>query len=96
MRGGRQWSSHFENWARKAFDDFRRFKGYSIELRIEDLSEAEDIIPLIDMLQLFMLQVAKRNGDLYPPGTYVSQPFDTLDVFQLFVVVCLTNQLCVI
>jgi len=69
MKGGRRRSSQSENWARKAFDEFRKFKEYSIESSIEDLSEAADVVPLVDMLQLFMLQVAKRNGELYPPGT---------------------------
>ena len=50
LKGDQHCNIQVENWARRPFDDFVLFKGLSIKHNIEDLSEEEDVVPLIDML----------------------------------------------
>jgi hypothetical protein len=60
-------SKHTELWAKKLFDDWRRFWGDDIQNFIIDLSKREETIKdLVDMLCLFVLQVAKKDDILYP------------------------------
>ena len=65
--GGERRSLHSETWARNAFDEWRRFRGYSTEKTIGELSEAEDIRGFVEQLHNFVLQVTKHDGTLYPP-----------------------------
>lgn len=60
-------SNYSEMWARKAFDAWRTQSGHSTDLSIEDLSEQSDVKPFVDLLCVFMLQLTKQNGQLYPP-----------------------------
>jgi hypothetical protein len=48
------------------------FHGYDIDKSIENLFEDEYFVKdLIDMLSSFILQVAKIDGNLYPPTRYM-------------------------
>ena len=67
--GGERRSRHSEKWAENTFDEWRRFRGYSTEKTIGELSEAEDIRDFVQLLKNFMLQVTKQDGSLYPPGS---------------------------
>ena len=68
-QGGERRSGHSENWAKNAFDEWRRFRGYSTEKTIRELSEEPDICGFVELLKNFMLQVTKQDGTLYPPKT---------------------------
>jgi hypothetical protein len=67
--GGERKSKHAENWAAKAFDEWRVCKGLPIDRSIGDLSEDEDLHPFVEMLFKFFLQVRKMDGSLYPPNS---------------------------
>ena len=67
--GGERRSAHSETWARNTFDEWRRFRGYSLEKTIGELSEEEDIRGFVEMLVDFLLQVSKQDGTLYEPGS---------------------------
>ena len=65
--GGERRSKHSETWAVNAFNEWRQFKGYSLDKSIGDLSEEEDVSEFVEMLFKFTLQVTKSDGSLYPP-----------------------------
>lgn len=67
--GGDRKSLHSEIWATNAFNEWRRFRGYSTEKSIGELSEEEDIRGFVEILKEFVLQITKQDGSLYPPGT---------------------------
>jgi hypothetical protein len=65
-RGGCRAVKHSEVWAKNAFDEWQKFQGHNIERSIADLSKNEDIImELVDMFSLFILQVAKKDNNMY-------------------------------
>jgi hypothetical protein len=67
--GGKRRSWRVEQWAHRAFDDWRLFRGYPVDKSIVDLSEAADTKPLVEMLVYFFLEVKKQDGELYNPCT---------------------------
>jgi hypothetical protein len=61
-------NKHVELWARNVFDEWRVFRGLDITISIANLLENESFVKdLLDMLSSFVLQVAKKDGCLYPP-----------------------------
>ncbi len=65
-KGGRITSKHTEFWAKKLFDDWQQFQGYDIQKFIINLFKSEKTTKdLIDMLCLFVLQVAKTRTTLF-------------------------------
>jgi len=64
---GERKSKHSEKWAENAFNEWRKFRGYSVEKSIADMSEEVDIKPFVGMLYEFTLQLTKADGSLYPP-----------------------------
>jgi len=59
-----------------AFDQWKLFCAFDTSIIIVDLSKDEGLIKdLVDMLFSFVLQVAKKNGSLYPRTKYTSLPF---------------------
>jgi hypothetical protein len=68
-KGGVRRSEASEKWAARAFDDWREFRGFSIEKSIGDLFEEADLKPFVDMLVRFVLEVKKKDGQLYHPTT---------------------------
>jgi hypothetical protein len=61
---------------KNAFDEWRLFCGFDTSKFIIDLFEDEGSIKdLVDMLFSFFLQVAKKDGSLYPPTRYISLSF---------------------
>ena len=67
--GGERKSSHFKLRATNAFDEWRRFWGYSTKKYIGEMSEEEDIRDFVKLLVEFVLQVNKQDGSLYPLGS---------------------------
>ena len=65
--GGERRSKHSKTWAVNAFNEWRQFKGYSLDKSIGDLSEEKDVSEFVEMLFKFTLQVTKLDGSLYPP-----------------------------
>ncbi len=67
-KGGRRINKHVELWAKNAFDEWKVFRGFDTTSSIVDLSKNESSIKnLVDMLSSFILQVAKKDGNMYPP-----------------------------
>ncbi len=70
-KGDRQLNKHFEIWARNALDAWHEFQGFDIKKFIANFSEdPNSIMVLVDMLAMFVLQVAKKDESLYPPMRY--------------------------
>ena len=67
--GGLQKSWRAEQWAAKAIDKWRAFRGYSTTESVADFFEKADLKLLVDMLVLFILEIQKKNGCFYNPGT---------------------------
>jgi hypothetical protein len=64
-------NKHFGIWAKNAFDALHEFWGFDIKKSITDLLEDLDfIMVLVDMLAIFVLQVAKKDKILYPSMRY--------------------------
>jgi hypothetical protein len=68
-KGGVRKSSRAEAWAMKAFDEQRAFRGYPTTLSIMDLSEQDNVVPLVDLLVQYFLELKMQNGRLYQPTT---------------------------
>lgn len=68
-RGGVRKSERVETWARKAFDEWRSFRGFSTIKSIADMSEEADVHPLVELLVQYFLELKMRNGGLYNPNT---------------------------
>jgi hypothetical protein len=68
-KGGERKSAKVEAWAEKAFNEWRVFRGHSIAQSIADLSEEAHAGPLVDLLVQYFLELKRRNGELYNPGT---------------------------
>jgi hypothetical protein len=69
--GSRKSNKHVKIWAKNAFDEWRRFYGYKTNMSIADMLKKETSIKgLVDMLCLFVLQVAKKGTNMYPPTKY--------------------------
>lgn len=49
-RGGVRASLHMEEWAKKAFLEWRQFRGHETLLSIGDLSYQNDIRPFVELL----------------------------------------------
>jgi hypothetical protein len=70
-KGNRQLNKHSKIWAKNAFDALHEFWSFDTEKSIVDLLEDPNfIMVLIDMLVMFVLQVAKKDKKLYPPMKY--------------------------
>jgi hypothetical protein len=67
--GGKRHSAKVEQWAAKAFDEWRTCRGHSTETSIADLSKEPDVQPFVDLLASFFLEVRKCNGIHYIPST---------------------------
>jgi hypothetical protein len=64
-KGGQIISKHVELWARNAFDDYNFFHGFDTTRSIAYLSKDESSIKdLVDMFSSFVLQVAKKDGNI--------------------------------
>lgn len=59
-QGRKHRCKHLEIWPIIAFDAQRRFRKHDTSFSIEDLSEAVDFKPLVNMFAEFMLHVAKK------------------------------------
>jgi hypothetical protein len=68
-KGGERKSAKVEAWAEKAFNEWRVFRGHSTAQSIADLSEEAHAGPLVDLLVQYFLELKRRNGELYNPGT---------------------------
>jgi hypothetical protein len=68
-RGGARKSEATEKWATRSFDDWQVFRGLSTEKNIGELSEELDLRPFVNLLTKFMLEVKKKDGELYHPNT---------------------------
>jgi len=69
-------SKHIKLWAMNAFNEWRLIHGFDMAKSISNLFEYEGLIKdLVDMLSSFVLQVAKKDGSLYPPTMYNFLPF---------------------
>jgi len=65
-KGGRRVSKHVELSAKNVFDEWKLFDGFNTTKFIVDLSKDESSIKdLVDMLSSFILQVAKKDDNLY-------------------------------
>jgi hypothetical protein len=63
---GHKASKYGENCAKNAFDKWRKFCGFGTKRSITNVSkDANSIKELVDMLALFNLKVAKKDGSLY-------------------------------
>jgi hypothetical protein len=66
--GGCRSNKYIEIWAKNAFDEWRWFCEYETNMLIADLSKKEESIKgLVDMLCLFVPQVAKKDDNMYLP-----------------------------
>jgi len=60
-------NKHTKLRAKNAFDEWRIFCGFDTIRLIVDLLEDESFVKnLMDMLSSFVLQVAKKDGNMYP------------------------------
>jgi hypothetical protein len=60
-------------WPKNAFDEWREFWGFDTKKIIIDLAKNEQtIMELENMLSMFIFQIAKKDGSLYPPTSYES------------------------
>jgi hypothetical protein len=67
-KGGRKVNKHVELWRKNTFDDWKVFYGFDTSKSIVDLLENESSMKdLVDMLSFLILQVAKKDSNLYPP-----------------------------
>ncbi len=65
-KGGHKVNRYGENCAKHAFDKWRKFSGFGTKRSLANvLKDANFIKKLVDMLTLFILQVAKKDGSLY-------------------------------
>jgi hypothetical protein len=69
-RSGIRHSESSECWAVRVFDDWRSFRSISIHKAIADLSKEKDLKPFVEMLTRFILEVKKKDGQLYHPTKY--------------------------
>jgi hypothetical protein len=61
-KGNQRLNKHSEIWARNAFDAWHEFRGFDIKKSIANLSkDLNAIMVLVDMLVMFILQVAKKD-----------------------------------
>jgi hypothetical protein len=61
-------SKYAKVWVPNVFEKWCKFKAFDIERSIANLFEDEGfVMVLINMLYLFILQVAKKDKSLYPP-----------------------------
>ena len=67
--GGDRKSKHAKTWAICAFNEWQVCFNHSTDLSIEELSEQSDLRGFVQMLHDFALQVTKKDGSLYPPGS---------------------------
>ncbi len=66
-KGGHKASRYGENCAKNAFDEWRKLCGFGTERSIANVSkDVNSIKELMDMLAMFILQVATKDGSLYP------------------------------
>jgi hypothetical protein len=66
-KGGHKASIYGENCAKNVFNKWRKFCGFGTKRSIPNVSkDANSIKELMDMLALFILKVAKKDGSLYP------------------------------
>jgi hypothetical protein len=65
---GQRIKKNVELWARNAFDDYKVFHGFDTMKSITYLSKDEFSIKyLVDMISSFVLQVVKKDGNMYIP-----------------------------
>jgi hypothetical protein len=64
--GGCCCNIHFEIWATNPFDAWWKYKKLDTSLLIIELHASEPKL-LVNYLLDFLLQVTKKNGELYPP-----------------------------
>jgi hypothetical protein len=65
-KGGQKASRYGENCAKNAFDKWRKFCGFGTKRSIANVSkDGNSIKELMDMLALYILKVAKKDGYLY-------------------------------
>lgn len=60
-KGGVRKSIRVENWANKAFNEQRTFRGYPTIESIADLSGKPDVTPLVDLLMQYFLELKTQN-----------------------------------
>jgi hypothetical protein len=64
--GGHKSNKHDEIWAKNAFGEWQQFHGYETNMSIANLLEKEESVKgLVDMICLFVLQVAKKDDNMY-------------------------------
>jgi hypothetical protein len=67
-KGGHKMNMHAKAWVKNAFNQWWKLWGYETKKLIANLSEDENfVMTLVDMLSNFVLQVAKKDGNMYPP-----------------------------
>lgn len=64
--GVRRNSKHFVDWVKNTFNAWRKVRKHDTFASIDDMSE-KDPKELVELVWIFMLEMSKSNGDLYPP-----------------------------
>jgi hypothetical protein len=65
-KGNHKVSKHAKMWINNAFNECKNLWGFNIEKSIVNLFDNVNVIKeLVEMLALFILQVAKKDGSLY-------------------------------
>jgi hypothetical protein len=68
-------NKHTKLWVKNAFDEWRLFCGFDTLKFIVDVFKDEGLIKDLVDIFYFLLQVAKKDDNLYPPTRYTSLPF---------------------
>jgi len=68
-KGGARKNIHVDNWAQNSFNKWRAFRGYPTTESIADLSKKSDVLPLVDLLVQYFLELKTQKLGLYAPGT---------------------------
>ncbi len=67
-KGGHKANKHVELQAMNAFEKWRKFCGHDVERSITYWFENEEVVMKpMDMLFLFVFEIVKKVGNLYPP-----------------------------
>jgi hypothetical protein len=67
VKGGHKASRFGENCAKNVFNKWKKFCGFGTKRSITNVSkDPNSIKELVDMLAMFILKVAKKDGSLYP------------------------------
>ncbi len=66
-KGGCKASRYGENCVENVFDKWRKFCGFGTKRSIANVSkDVNSIKELVDMIVMFILKVATKDGSLYP------------------------------